>query len=143
MKTIEIDIDQIKGPGEIRELIKKQKPQKGDEVKVATSLDADSLAFFAVVLVLIAALSWFFKKKANDEFVDGVEEDFFGKYSSAKEAEEDIEKQYGIKITMTQKDEEHHVFIKAGLENMSNAYGEDEPDYDDVAGEPNPDYKPW
>lgn len=143
MKTILIDTDELKTPKQIQDLINKQKPKKGDEVKLKTGLADDSLGFLAIIIILAIAL--LFQNKEKKEFVDGIQADLFGKYSSAKEVEEDIAKQYGIRVTKEQKEnKEHEEWSRFSMQNLASAYGENEPDYSNVKiKEPNPNYKSW
>lgn len=140
MKTIELDIDQVKAPISYSELLEQQDIQQGDHLKLLTELEPDHFAVLAILVFLIFNK----KRKQKQSFGEELLEELFKEFTSVKEAETTIKKEYGIEVTVEQKDPEREAWVKGGMKAFAKGYGEDEPDYslEDIK-EPNPAYKPW
>ena len=72
-------------------------------------------------------------------------DDVFGKYNSAEELEKDIEREYGVKVTVeAKKDPEREDWMRFAATQFERGYTDADDVYSDLPIiEPNPNYAPW
>ncbi|HYV94741.1 MAG TPA: hypothetical protein VE978_23405 [Chitinophagales bacterium] len=144
MKTLELEVDEVKSPEEVVNFFKENDMSEGDTLKIST--DEENLAFSAILFIIALAIVFYFTKEKVKRIVDGekmLDDLFNGK--SAEEMEKQIEEEYGVKIEIEHREnDERKDWGMLSMQGLSHAYGDDEPDYSDVPLiETNPDYKPW
>ena len=144
MKTLELEVDEIKSPGEVVNFFKKNEMREGDTLKISTS--EENLAYSAVLFIIVLAIVFYFTKEKVKRVAEGEKmlDDLF-KGKSAEEMERQIEEEYGVKIEIeSHEEQERREWGMISLHGLSHAYGDNEPDYTDVPLiEVNPNYKPW
>lgn len=140
MREITIDIDG-KSPAEIRDTLRKAGLSSGDHVKLVHA----ARTAFAGFMVLMVVYLFLKMQQALKPFGEKVLDDLFGKYNSEEELEAEIERDYGIKITVESKtDPEHEEWMSMSALEFDRAYTDPLDDYSDVpVKEPNPHYRPW
>ena len=139
MSTIYLDTEKIQNRQEAYDYLKDQQIQEGDEIKILTEEERGTLAFTAIIFVVIIAIFFYLSK--GKEFGDKVVEKMFGDKSN-EDLEKEIEDQYGISIEVEQKDKSREEWTQFAAKGLASTYGEDEPDYSDVElKEKNPNYE--
>lgn len=96
MQTVTLDIDDIKSPKELAEILKSQHLQEGDNLVFRTDREQQQSSFliFFVAVVLFQLLQKRKRAKDGEELLNNL----MAKYETAEELEKDIEKEYGINI---------------------------------------------
>jgi hypothetical protein len=140
MKEITIDIDKTKSPKEIYDKLNKEAPKKGDHLKLFSSEESRQGFLLFVLVIILLTLS-----RSIKSYGDIVIDKIFGNYKSEKDLEEEIEREYGIKVTVeTKKDSERKDWMRMSAIEFEKGYSDPDDDYSDVpVREPNPDYIPW
>lgn len=139
MSTIYLDTEKIQNRQEAYEYLRDQQIQKGDEIKILTAEERGTLAFTAIIFVIIMAIFFYLSKVKH--FGDKVVEQMFGDKSN-EDLEKEIEEQYGISIEVEQKDKSREEWTQFAAKGLADTYDEDEPDYSDVElKEKNPNYE--
>lgn len=140
MKTVEIDIDATSSANDLIKELKQRKLQKGDALYLFSSVKEDNYLLLQALYVLAAMAIIIFLNKQKNLQIEALLQNVFK--DSVKEIQEGIKKEYDIEITLHTKDEEHLSWQKFSKEQLSKAYGTDEPEYDlNMIKEPNPRYK--
>src|SRR5256885_3257411 len=97
MKTLELEIDEVKSPEEVVNFFKTNDMSEGDTLKISTG--EQNLAFSAVLFIIALAIVFYFRKKKQQRIEDGEKklDDLF-KRKTTKKMEEEIEKEIGVNI---------------------------------------------
>jgi hypothetical protein len=139
MSTIYLDTEKIQNRQEAYDYLRDQQIQEGDEIKILTAEEPGTLAFTAILFVVIMVIVVYLSK--GKQFGDKVVEQMFGDKSN-EELEQEIEDQYSISIEVEQKDKGRDEWTQFAAKGLADIYGEDEPDYSDVElKEKNPNYE--
>ncbi len=146
MQSVTINTRKYKSRHDLEEYLKGKHLVKGDKVEIiSTNADpfSSDAAIIITLMVLAFALAAFlaFEKKT---FVDNLLENLF-ENEDINLLEKEIEKEFGVEIEVKQdfsdEIEEKDFWTALGSQSFQRAYGENEPDYNDVKVlEPNPKY---
>jgi hypothetical protein len=136
MKSIEIDIDNIKNAGELALQFEEYNLQEGDNLILKS--DKTTLIFGVIVIaIVVLALVIYYEK--GQAYANEVLLQVLGD-GDIHEIERGIENEFGISIDLETKEREDWYELSGGQ--LLNAYSETEPDYDlSMLKEPNPEYK--
>ncbi len=101
MKTVELNIDEIRSPKELTQILQDKHLQKGDSLVLRTDYDKFImiLAFAAIAIIASGILRDKKKEEEGEELLSNL----LAKYDTAEELERDIEKEYGIHIEIETK----------------------------------------
>jgi len=136
MKVVEVDISAYKLPKDLALDFTKHNLEEGDQLILKTDKNTIFIAATILVVVIIA-LSYYYKK--SQHYADTVLRRVFSE-DNLEEIEAEVEKNFGNDIVFEEK--ENDDWNKFNINNLSKAYGENEPEYDlSMIKEPNPTYK--
>ena len=140
MKEVAIDIDQ-KSPEEIRSELRDANLSNGDHLKLVHAAKTT----FAVATILFLVWLFFKMQGTVKSYGDKILDDLFGRYNSEEELEAEIEKEYGIKVTVEPKlDPDREDWMSMSATQFNRGYADADDIYDSLPlEEPNPDYIPW
>ena len=140
MKEVAIDIDE-KSPKDIYDTLRESNISEGDHLKL---IHAAKTAFY-VIMVLSFVYLFLKMHKAFRPFGERTLDDLFGKYGSEEDLEAEIEKEYGIKVTVeTKHDPDREDWMRSSAIQFGRGYSDADDIYDSIPlEEPNPDYIPW
>jgi hypothetical protein len=141
MREITIDIANLSSPNDIETVLKKEKPIKGDHLRLSGSQQISTLQTFSVMFFIFL----YFLQDKREKYAEKVLQNVFGKYRNTNDLEAEIEQESGIKVTLDPlQDPDREDWMRFSLIQLERAYTDPEDDYSDVAvKEPNPDYIPW
>jgi hypothetical protein len=94
MQTVTLDIDNIKSPKELAEILKSQHLQQGDSLVLKTDQQKELFILGILLLAIIKVSKKIRREKDGEELLNNL----MAKYETAEELEKDIEKEYGINI---------------------------------------------
>jgi hypothetical protein len=119
---------------------------EGDHLRVSTAQKLTQAELFmlmlVVVLIVTKHLEHHGKRKTARLSGDRILSDLFAQYASAEEIEKELEREYGIEISLVERDHEDADWLSLSTQALAAAYGAEEPDYSTViVGEPNPNYR--
>lgn len=142
MREIEIDIDQM-SPREIQDILREENPSKGDHVKLFGLRPFSATQTFSIMFYMF--LFFLMQKEKRKKFGAEILDKLFSKYSNEKELETEIEKEYGIKVTVeTVDDTEREDWMRFSAMQFEKGFTDPDDDYSDVPVlKPNPNYVPW
>lgn len=106
MKTVELNIDNIHSPSEVKDFLEKKRLKKGDTLQLSTASNVAYMVFAAVIL----AIGYLFVKTKEKEKRKMEGERLLKTFFEGKSIEEigkQIEKEYGIKVKMEAKNSVH------------------------------------
>ncbi|MDX2045475.1 MAG: hypothetical protein SFU87_01735 [Chitinophagaceae bacterium] len=133
MKTVELYIDSSTRPQKLAQSLKGYNLKQGDKLSIITMLDEDM-----VLLIILVALTVLQQKQID--YANKVLKNIFGNKGSG-EIQKEIALEYGIEVEVAHTDEAGF-WQRFSKQNLSNAYGENEPEYDlSMVKEPNAGYK--
>ena len=142
MKLISIDIDKTPSAKALAEEFKDRNLQRGDQLQLLSSKlpEADFLRALVAIMVFIA-IDITLNKKKKTNYVNKIIKDSLNK--DLNELESDLKNEYDIQLTFDTKDtDENNRWKDFCTDQLANAYGIDEPEYDiSMIKEFNPDYK--
>jgi hypothetical protein len=143
MKTLELEVDELKSPGEVMNFFKKNEMGKGDTLRIFTR--EENIAYSVLSLIVLAIEFYFIKGKVK-QVTDGNKLlDSLFKGESTVEMEKQVEEEYGVKIVIeSHEEQEHNEWGILSRQGLGHAYGDNEPEYSDADIKiPNPDFKEW
>ncbi len=133
MKTVELYIDSSTRPQKLAQSLKGYNLKQGDKLSIITMLDEDM-----VLLIILVALTVLQQKQID--YANKVLKNIFGNKGSG-EIQKEIALEYGIEVEVAHTDEAGF-WQRFSKQKLSNAYGENEPEYDlSMVKEPNAGYK--
>lgn len=120
--------------------------RQGDHLRVSTEQKLTQAELFTLMLVVIYMVARHFERSKTKDAAringDRVLNDLLTQYNSAEDIEKALESEYGIEISLVERDAEDTDWRLLSTQGVVSAYGTDEPDYSNVTvGEPNPHYK--
>ncbi|MCF8461397.1 MAG: hypothetical protein K9G46_11795 [Flavobacteriales bacterium] len=141
MREVEIDIDQIHSRGDIDDALRESKLTKGDHVRFFKSKNVSAIQVFSVLFFMFL----FLLNEKRKTFAEKILTDIFNKYQNEEELETEIEKEYGIKVTVeTVNDPDREDWMRMSAIEFEKCFSDPDDDYSDVPLiELNPDYIPW
>lgn len=144
MKTHQLEVYSFSIP-EVVNFLKNEDVEIGDSLSVNVNKEMTN-AIVGLMLIIGLAIYYYLDvtKKVRKKEGEQILNDLMQK-TTAKEIENLIESEYGIKIEMEEKiDSEQNFWTKVSTQAFVRAYDSDEPDYSDVPlMEPNPNYNAW
>ena len=143
MSTHVINIRHHPNPKDMLDFFNKNKPRKGDKIKLTGAELNIAVAALFIVAVAALALSYYFEKKKKQEDSGKLLGDLFSDYKSPEEIEKHIEEEYGIKVELESTDTDRKEWLEFSMQGLGKSYSQDEPDITGmIVCEPNPEYKP-
>ncbi|MEK7226738.1 MAG: hypothetical protein AAB221_13785 [Bacteroidota bacterium] len=135
MKKVALNIDSATRPQKLADILREHNLHQGDELTIITFLAKEMT--FLIVLISLAMLH---RKKMD--YANKALKDIFDNKDS-KEIQDEIAREYGIDVQVEIKNSgEEDSWRQFSKENLSKAYGIDEPEYElSMVKEPNPEYK--
>ena len=146
MRTVDIDLDGSASLSGLLSRLRDEHVHAGDHLRLFSSKPQSDLDSFALLMIVFHVLDRLFAtqpvNEARARFGDQVVRDLFGRYTNAEELELDLEKEFGVEISILARGDEDADWLRLSAGNLARAYGEHEPDYSasDVK-EPNPHYR--
>lgn len=143
MREIEIDIDEIQSRQDVDDILRLSRAAKGDHLKLLRSSNVTPIQVFSILF--FAFLYFLAQQKKRADFGKNILDKVFGGCKNEKELEDEIEKEYGIKVTVEPKsDLEREDWMRFSAMQFEKRYTEADDIYDSLPlKEPNPKYVPW
>ena len=147
MRTVDIDLDKSASLIGILDRLKNEQVHAGDHLRLLSSKHQGDMYPFAMMVMVFHVLDRFFASRPGNEarmrFGDQVVKDLFSRYANAQELERDMEREFGVEISLLMRDTQDADWLRTSAADLARAYADNEPDYSssDVK-EPNPLYRP-
>jgi len=147
MRTVDIDLDKSASLIGILDRLRNEHVHAGDHLRLFSSKHQSDIDSFAMMVMVFHVLDRLFESRPVNEararFGDQVVKDLFSRYANAQELERDLEREFGVEISLLMRDAEDTDWLRTSNRDLLKAYADNEPDYSssDVR-EPNPLYRP-
>lgn len=142
-KTIRLPLHSLESQSDFLSILKRESLQSGDKLEVVLPDYGQRIMPVAILVLIATSLYLYFSEKTKDFSDAGI---FLKKKLSGSNRsflEEEIASDYGIKLTLFQDaSAEQSYWNQVAANSLAASYSDQEPDYEHLLSESNPDFKP-